>query len=188
MNNMTSFEQLYLSYYPKLVRFSKEYVLSEEDAENIVQDVFLIFWEQKEQLPYLRNIPSYLFKLTKNKSIDFLRHKMISAEKQKQLYELQMHELQYRLYAMEQFGENVLYEKELNAIIHQAIQSLPQKCREIFILSRFDELSQQEIADKYSISVSTVNNQITKALKILKEQLKDILKDYLYIFIFLGLL
>lgn len=182
--NMTDFEQLYILYYPKLVRFSKEYVLSKEDAENIVQDVFLAVWEQKEQLFSIQNIPSYLFKLTKNKCIDFLRRKILSAEKTKYLQELQIRDFGYRLNAMEQFDENVLYEKELNAIIHQAIQSLPQKCREIFILSRFDELSHQEIADRYKISTSTVNNQLTMAMKKIKDTLKVFLKDYLHIFIF----
>lgn len=84
---MFNFDQLYLLYYPRLVRFSKEYVLSEEDAENIVQDVFLIIWEQKHELSHIQNIPSYLFRLTKNKCIDFLRRKIISTKKEKYLYE-----------------------------------------------------------------------------------------------------
>jgi RNA polymerase sigma-70 factor (ECF subfamily) len=167
------FERLYLLYYPKLVRFSKEYVLSEEDAENIVQDVFLAVWEQRGQLSGIQDIPSFLFRLAKNKCIDFLRHKITGMEKQQQMYEIQLHDFQHRLHSMEQFDENILYEKELNTLIHQAIQSLPEKCREIFLLSRFEELSHQEIADRYGISPHTVNNQITQALKKLKNYLKD---------------
>lgn len=183
-NHIIDFEQLYMLYFPRLVRFSNEYVLSKEDAENIAQDVFLIVWEQKEQLSHIQSIPSYLFKLTKNKCIDFLRHKIMSAEKKMYLHELQIRDFEYRLNAMEQFDENLLHEKELNAIIHQAIRSLPQKCKEIFMLSRFDELSHQEIADRYNISTSTVNNQLTLAMKKLREALQIVLKDYLYIFIF----
>ncbi|WP_080905649.1 RNA polymerase sigma-70 factor [Parabacteroides sp. Marseille-P3160] len=181
INNTNDFEQLYLLYYPKLVRFSKEYVLSEEEAENIVQDVFLFLCKQKSQLSYIQHIPSYLLKLTKNKCIDFLRHKITSAETQQRLHEIQIHEFEYRLRSMEQFDDNILYEKELNSLIQEAIQSLPERCREIFMLSRFRGLSHQEIADKFEISPNTVNSQISQALKRLKEQLKD----YFYLFFFL---
>ncbi|MDR1200518.1 MAG: RNA polymerase sigma-70 factor [Tannerellaceae bacterium] len=181
LENTNDFERLYLLYYPKLVRFSKEYVLSEEDAENIVQDVFLDLWEQKSQWAVIQYINSYLFKLAKNKCVDFLRHKITSAEKQQQLHDLKTHEFQYRLRSMEQFDESILYEKELNTLIRQAIQSLPERCREIFILSRFGEMNHQEIADRYQLSPNTVNNQISLAIKKLREHLKD----YLYVSFFL---
>ena len=71
------FEQIYLSYFSKMKRFAREYVLSDEDAENIVQDVFLDFWEKKELLPLPINILAYLFTSIKNRCIDFLRHKIV---------------------------------------------------------------------------------------------------------------
>jgi RNA polymerase sigma-70 factor (ECF subfamily) len=169
------FECLYLFYYPKLVRFSQGYVLSKEDAENIVQDVFLIIWEQRHSLSHLQNPNAYLFKLVKNKCIDFLRHKIMTAEKKQTLQDDCMREYGYNLFAMEQFDENNLAEADIDRLIHESIQSLPEKCREIFILSRFEGMTHQKIADKYRISPSTVNNQITLAMKKLKEKLKDIL-------------
>jgi RNA polymerase sigma-70 factor (ECF subfamily) len=173
LENIHDFERLYLLYYPKLVRFTREYVLSEEDAENIVQDVFLSLWEQKSQWMLIQHIHAYLFRLAKNKCIDFLRHKITHAEKQQQLHHLKTHEFQYRLRSMEQFDESILYEKELNILIRQAIQSLPERCREIFILSRFEELNHQEIANRYQISPHTVNNQISLAIKKIKDYLKS---------------
>lgn len=110
------FEQLYLSYFPKLVRFSKEYVLSEEDAENIAQDVFLLLWEQKEHFSYIQNVPLFLFRLTKNKCIDFLRHKIMSAEKKQRIHEMHNKEFEYRLYSIEQFEESVFEKDEINKI------------------------------------------------------------------------
>ena len=74
------FEQIYLSYFSKMKRFAREYVLSDEDAENIVQDVFLDFWEKKELLPLPINILAYLFTSIKNRCIDFLRHKIVQKE------------------------------------------------------------------------------------------------------------
>jgi len=172
-SEMPDFEQLYLFYYPKLVRFSREYVFTQEDAENLVQDVFMTIWEQRKDLPYIQHISSYLFRLTKNKCIDFLRRKIMSAEKMRLLQDWELKEYEYRLHSMEQFHEDVLNEQELDRLIYQVIESLPEKCREVFLLSRFEELSHQQIADRLNISTSTVNNHITTAMKKLKEKLKD---------------
>ncbi len=175
------FERLYLFYFPKLVRFSRKYVLAEEEAENIVQDVFIILWEQKEQLSHIQHIPSYIFQLTKNKCIDFLRHQILIAEKKQQLQEIHIREFEYRLRSMRQLDNNLFDEKELETLVHEAIQSLPERCRKIFMLSRFEGLSHQEIAIKCNISQNTVNNQITLAMR----KLKELLKDHLYLFFFL---
>jgi RNA polymerase sigma-70 factor (ECF subfamily) len=180
LTNEHDFERLYLLYYPKLVRFSKEYVLMEEDAENIVQDVFLMIWEQRCSLDYIQNLNAFLFRLVKNKCIDFLRRKIMITEKKQTIQNSWMREYEYNLYSMEQFDENSLAEAEIDKIIQEVIQSLPDKCREIFILSRFEGMSHLKIADKYDISSSTVNNQITVVMKKLREKLKDFLSLILF--------
>ena len=70
-----TFTSVYMTYFPKLVRFAREYVMSSEDAENIIQDVFLHLWEQREVLDELTNLNAWLFTMTKNKCIDYYRHK-----------------------------------------------------------------------------------------------------------------
>ena len=69
-----SFSELYLIYYPKLVRFAKEFVMSEEDAENITQDVFTDLWEKRESMNHIENMNAYLFRLVRNKCLDYLKH------------------------------------------------------------------------------------------------------------------
>ncbi len=71
-----SFSELYLIYYPKLVRFAKEFVMSEEDAENITQDVFTDLWEKRESMDHIENMNAYLFRLVRNKCLDYLKHKV----------------------------------------------------------------------------------------------------------------
>lgn len=71
-----SFSELYLIYYPKLVRFAKEFVMSEEDAENITQDVFTDLWEKRESMNHIENMNAYLFRLVRNKCLDYLKHKV----------------------------------------------------------------------------------------------------------------
>lgn len=175
------FKQLYIAYFAKLVRFAKEYVFSEEDAENIIQDVFLIVWDKRDSLDYLENIQAFLFRLTKNKCVDFLRHKIMSAEKKEVLRENLLQEYTYNLLSMEQFDENRAGGEDMDKTIEEAISSLPEKCREIFILSRFEGMSHQEIAKQLQLSPSTVNNQISMGMK----KLKRMLKDHLYIFFLL---
>lgn len=93
------FEQIYLSYFSKMKRFAREYVLSDEDAENIVQDVFLDFWEKKELLPLPINILAYLFTSIKNRCIDFLRHKIVQKEVENKMQEEYRLTLQMKYYS-----------------------------------------------------------------------------------------
>lgn len=173
LQNERDFKRLYLTYFPKLVRFAREYVCSQEDAENIVQDVFLVIWKQKETLDYLENIQAFLFRLTKNKCIDFLRRQILIVEKEQAMQEVELREFTYRLSSMESFDEFIFGEDDLTVLIHKAIESLPPRCKEIFRMSRFEGMSHQEIAMHFDISPSTVNNHISVAMKKLKEELKD---------------
>jgi RNA polymerase sigma-70 factor (ECF subfamily) len=173
LHNKKDFEQFYLYYFPKLVRFAGEYVLSVEDAENIVQDVFLALWEHRNSFDELQNSQAYLFRLTKNKCVDYLRHKIMIEEKKQSLLDVQKKEYEYNLFSIEQLDEGILSNEKMDLLLHDAILSLPDKCKEIFILSRFGNMTHRQIADKLNISTSTVNNQISFAMRQLKEKLKN---------------
>ena len=101
------FEQIYLSYFSKMKRFAREYVLSDEDAENIVQDVFLDFWEKKELLPLPINILAYLFTSIKNRCIDFLRHKIVQKEVENKMQEEYRLTLQMKYYSLGELDEGI---------------------------------------------------------------------------------
>lgn len=175
MEHKLNFEEIYTLYYPKLVRFSREYVNSIEDAENIVQDVFYVLWQQRENIDELRNVNAYLFRLAKNKCIDFLRHKIRIGDLHCSLQDVEEKELQFKLYSIEQFDEQSLSSEAIETMVNKAIDTLPPKCREIFVLSRLDGMRYQEIADQLNLSTNTISNQIAIALKKLKNELKDYL-------------
>ncbi|MDR0835774.1 MAG: RNA polymerase sigma-70 factor [Tannerella sp.] len=168
----SGFKQFYLFYYPKLVRFSQEYVLLLDDAEDIVQDVFVIIWKERHSLGHVQNMNAYLFRLVKNKCIDFLRHKTMCEEKHKILQDNLMREYESNLLSMENFNENDIEEEDREAQAWAALQSLSEGCREVFILSKLEGMSHQAIADKLNISLSTVNNQVCTAVSKLKNKLK----------------
>ena len=171
------FEKLYKLYYPKMFAFAKNYVPANEDAENIVQDVFLILWERKEEIEISFTLTTYLFTLVKNRCLNFLRHKLIEEEYNSQMKE----ELGFKLYALETFNYSYQSEEELQEVIQRALDTLPERCREVFIKSRIEGLKYKEISDELGISVNTVENQMVTALK----KLRVALKVYLPLLLFL---
>ncbi|NDV60114.1 RNA polymerase sigma-70 factor [Bacteroides sp. 519] len=169
--NLT-FEDIYMKYYPKLVRFCKEYVLASEDAENIVQDCFVYLWEQKDKISSIHNLNAFLFWLVKNRCIDFLRQKIMADDKKENMQNTFIQEYTFKLQSIELF-DNSLSDNEIEQIIEKAINSLPDKCRDIFILNKIEGLKYDEIAQQMNLSPNTVRNQIAIALKKMKSELKD---------------
>jgi RNA polymerase sigma-70 factor (ECF subfamily) len=160
--------------------FAKEYVIATEDAENIVQDVFLFLWENKGILPTIQNLNAYLFTLIKNRCIDFLRGKMSENNRNEKMQNLFEAELKLKLDSLNFFDTHHLTDEKIEEIITEAIDALPKKCREIFILSRFEGMKYKEIAQKLDISVNTVENQMSIALRKLKVSLKQYLPLYFF--------
>ncbi len=168
-----SFDRIYVMYYSRMLRFAKEYVVFEEDAENVVQDVFLLLWEKREVLDIHISLVSYLFSLVKNRSLDYLRHKVV-AEEYKQ-------ELSFKLMSLEQLNYTFSSEEEIEKVIANAIDKLPERCREIFLKSRIEGMKYREIAEELNISANTVENHIAIALKKLRVELKDYLPLLLFL-------
>lgn len=172
-----NFEKIYKLYYPKMIAFARNYISTNEDVENIVQDVFLVLWEKKDELELSCTLSTYLFTLVKNRCLNFLRHKLIEEEYNTQMKE----EVGFKLYALESLEYSYHSEKELQEIIQRALDRLPERCREVFIKSRIEGLMYKEISDELGISIKTVENHIVAALK----KLRVALKDYLPLFLFL---
>lgn len=167
-----SFSELYLTYYPKLVRFATEFVILEEDAENITQDVFTDLWERPNSLGHVENINAYLFRLVKNKCLDHLKRK-VSEQKYNETVQSSFElELNLKLQSLDQFDSCIFSEgREMEVLVHAAINSLPERCREVFLLSRVENLKYKEISERLGISVNTVECQIGIALKKLRTRL-----------------
>lgn len=161
-----SFSELYLMYYPKLVRFAKEFVVLEEDAENITQDVFTDLWERRDAIDHIENVNAYLFRLVRNRCLDYLKHKVFEqkyAENVQASFEI---ELNLKLQSLDRFDVSDISEgNETERLVRDAINSLPKRCRDIFLLSRMKGLKYREISEKLGISVNTVECQMGIALK-----------------------
>lgn len=176
-----AFSGIYDLYFPKLLRFTQTYMIREEEAEHIVQDLFLYLWEHRDILSSLRNLNAYLFTLIRNRCIDYLRKEMNREERRGTLSEVENKEIELKLYSLEMFDEDHLSDADIEELLQRAIANLPERCREIFIMSRLQNLRYKEIAAKLNISPNTVENQIVIALRKLKEELKDYFPLFLFI-------
>lgn len=162
-----AFETIFKLYYDKLFHIAKNYLDNKEDSEGIVQNIFLKLWSDMERLKVIDNINSYLFILTKNACLDFLKHQKIKnrfIESKKKYIQIQY---------ITDDAASLLLENELNDRIMQGIGLLPEKCRKIFIQSRFGGLKNEEIAKIFSISKRTVDNHISKGIKHMRTYLKE---------------
>lgn len=133
-------------------------------AEDIVQEVFLEVWKKRKELTIRTNFRSYLRRSVVNRTLNYIRDQKLVFEDEEKASSVK---------SKSSSGLDNLQTIELEQRIGLAIDSLPQKCRIIFGMNRFEEMSYAEIANKLEISVKTVENQISKALKILREKLKD---------------
>ena len=165
--DITAFEMIFKTYYQPLCNYAYSFVHDREEAEEIVQATFLSVWEKKDNLSIHTGVKPYLYAMVRNAALNVLKH-----EKVKQQHAT------VELAVAERSSESVtrtVMATELEERIAKALNKLPEQCRLVFKLSRFEELKYAEIAEELNISVKTVENQMGKALKIMREQLKDYL-------------
>lgn len=162
--NSDIFNKLFHDYYTNLSRFAFTYVKDEAVAEELVQEVFVNLW-QKQELKEISSIRSFLYISVRNRALNYLRD-----HKTRTLHENDF-AIERERGALYEYNE---YEhKQLETLVKDAIAELPEKCREIFELSRNENLTYQQIAEQLNISTKTVENQISIAIKKLRIKLKD---------------
>ncbi|MGQ8336846.1 RNA polymerase sigma-70 factor [Sunxiuqinia sp. A32] len=167
-----AFEKIYFEFFDVLFALSFQYILDKEEAKTIVQDSFMKLWEVRGELKSDTNIRNYLYTLTKNRSLNYLRDQKTAWKHLNQLREMEFH---YAAESLSLVTDNYFEFKELLDKVNQSIDSLPKELKEVFILSRYDELRYREIAERLQISEKTVEARMSKALKILRNDLKDYL-------------
>lgn len=172
LNNYSDFEQFFRTHQPRMVLYANRLVDDWETARDIVQEVFLSFWENKHRIELTVSLQSYLFTAVKNQCANYIKHKIV-VQKYTELTQAEFRELEINYYTTTDEQHLKLFEQELGEKIERSVRTLPEQCRRTFELSRFEGLKSGEIAKKMNISVRTVETQLYRALKVLKELLKD---------------
>lgn len=163
--NSFAFEKLYYKYSKKLYNFSYNICKNQEDAEGVVQYVFMKVWETRSEINTDLSFKGYIFRIAKNNLLNYLKKKV-----NEKAY------LNYLMTVPEEGDitakENIEY-LELDFKIESLIKNIPERRREIFLLSRKDGLTYREISEKLNISVNTVNTQISKSLEYIRDSLDN---------------
>ncbi len=164
-DDSNAFEKLFLKYHKKVYVFAYKLLSDSSDAEELVQNVFMSIWDQRKRLKISSSFISYLFGITRHMVYDFIQQKI----RFNAFVEYNIHKNQEFAFVTD---DDVQY-RELEEKLSQLIEKLPERRKEIFMLSRYSGLSYKEISNKLDITENTVDTQIRNALDFLRKQLFD---------------
>ena len=163
----SAIEMLFKTYYGPLCQYAYSFLRDQDEAEEVVQNAFVNIWDRREELAIQTSVKSYLYRMVRNACLNVIKHQRVRMEHES-------HEKALGEPVHEGTGQELIA-SELERRIAHAMKTLPEQCRLVFQLSRFEELKYAEIADQLNISVKTVENHMGKALRLMREQLKDYL-------------
>lgn len=169
------FNQLYHDYYKRLVHFAKTYTQDLQTAEDFTIEAFMNYWENKENLSPDSNIPAYLLTIIKNRCLNYLRDKSLHSRILNEIHEDFSWKLNTQIYTLEACNPEDLFIADVQKIIKETLDTLPQRTHDIFVLSRFKDKTYKEIAAIFHITSKGVEFHISKAVESLRKNLKDYL-------------
>jgi RNA polymerase sigma-70 factor (ECF subfamily) len=159
--NSEAYKIFFETFYNRLYAYAFKYVQDHFAAEEIVENTMFILWEKRKKLGNIENIKSYLYTIVRNASLDYIKLK-----NKKTPFNIESHDVSCEL-------NSQIVEEEVHALLIDALNSLPDKCRKVFELSCLEGLKYKEIAEDMQISLNTVKSQRARAIQLLKIRLKD---------------
>jgi len=169
-----AFESLFNAYYSKLFNYAEEILKDHVMAEEVVEETFVRVWENREQIHIQTSLQSYLFRSVYNRCLNHIKHGKVK-EKHRLLFQHHTGMEGYDANYSFDFPLMRLINKDLDKLVQAAIDKLPEQCRNIFMMSRYEDMKHEKIAEKLGISKNTVKTQIARALTRLRKDLKDVL-------------
>lgn len=162
------------------IAFANAFVYDNAVAEDIAAEALSVMWEKLQSGEHIAQPQIYLFGIIRNKALEYLRAQATRLRHQNSMTELQERDWHLRISSAQACDPEILYSSEVQDIINEAISSLSAQAKSVFILSRFEGLTNADIAVRLGIAPKTVEYHITKALKIMRERLKDYLPLLLF--------
>ncbi|GBU07783.1 DNA-directed RNA polymerase sigma-70 factor [Bacteroidales bacterium] len=170
-DDIKAFEALHKYYHPRMFAYAKRFVEDSEAVKDILQDLFVDFWSKRTQINIDVSLSAFLFKVLRNKCIDYLRNQVVK-DNFVNISNLRLAELKYNYLEQEDPFPNI-FVREINEIVDKAISELSPQTQQIFLMSRKQGLKSIEIAAKLNLSVRTIEKHLYQTLKILKIKLVD---------------
>lgn len=184
MIDQKHFDTLYAEYQPRFVVIAHSYIRDWDLAEDLVNDSFLSFWEKRTCLLLDdKKIPPYILGILRYKCIDALRERQTQLKAQQTIYSHESRNIQANLNALEDCDlAKTLFSQEIEEIFRRRLAEMPKLSAQIFIANRFEDMTYQQIADRYGISTRKVTREIQRCLKLLREDLGDYLPLVMLVF------
>ncbi len=170
-----AFRFFFEKYYSDLCNLVNLYLHDPVMTEEVVQDIFIYLWEKKENIKIESSLKSYLLRASKNRTLNYIRNEKTKLDIYNRFNEFDKVDIE--------MPDIVMDSNQLREVINAAIDSLPDRCREIYILGKEKSMSYIEISEELGISVKTVEVQMGKALKKLREQLRPYYNDIFILFL-----
>ncbi len=169
----SAFERVFKADYNRIVGFCQQFIGDQDQAKNLAQDAFVKLWLNREKIVSVNGIHSFLYTSAKTDCLNYLRHDKVIRNYQDQ--QLQARERELNSEILETFDFDQLEITELEKMINQSIGELPEKCRLVFTMSKINGMKNSEIAAELSISIKSVEANMTRALKTLRVKLAEYL-------------
>ena len=163
--DQAAFRVLYERYWKRMVLFAESYLYDEAEAKDAVQDVFCRLWEGAGRLPRVTSVRGYLLTALRNRCLNALRERRVRDEHQDKLLEAQL----------ASGTEEEVVDEEVHRRLHEALDAMPERCREVILLKVVDGLTNREIAARTGVTEGTVKTQVQRAYKFLRDRLLPVM-------------
>ena len=177
---MDTFTRFFQENQAKFLSFAYSYIRNKTEAEDILMESMIALWENRDKWENDSNLQALLLTIIKNRALNYLAHEQVRLRAEDDINTHRQRELNLRISTLEACEPDTIFNTEIQHIVHKALTKMPEQSRDIFILSRYQNTPNKMIAEKLGISIKSVEFHITKALKILRTELKDYLISILF--------
>lgn len=172
----------YKRWFDRCVAFAMSYTCSLSEAENMASEALIALWQKIETGETVNEPLAFAFSVIRNKAFNYLRHQYVLGRSNGKMEEEALDELQRRMEALDACDPHYLYSADVQSILNTTLESLGSKTKDIFLMSRFTDKTNREIAKEIGVSEKSVEYHITKSIRAVKEALKDYLPSFTIVF------
>ena len=180
LHTMDTFTRIIQENQAKFLSFAYSYIRNKTEAEDILMESMIALWENRDKWENDSNLQALLLTIIKNRALNYLAHEQVRLRAEDDINTHRQRELNLRISTLEACEPDTIFNTEIQHIVRKALTKMPEQSRDIFILSRYQNTPNKMIAEKLGISIKSVEFHITKALKILRTELKDYLISILF--------
>ncbi len=179
LQDMDLFSQFFRENKDRFITFAFSYLRNRVEAEDLFMESMITLWENRDKWKEESSLHALLLTIIRNKALNHLAHEQVRLRAEETINTHNLRELNLRISTLEACEPDKLFDTEIQHIVRKALSKMPEKSRNIFVMSRYKDMPNKEIAEHLGLSVKSVEFHITKALKILRTELKDYLLSLL---------